>query len=42
MVSQSIDFGPLVVGSSSIVLILFDVLIDVRLKLHHPKGGGGG
>ena len=40
MVSQPIEFGRLVVSSGSIVLILFDTLIDVRLKLHHPKGGG--
>ena len=38
MVSQPIDLGRLVVSSGSIVLILFDTLIDVRLKLHHPKG----
>ena len=42
MLSQPIDLGRLVVNSGSIVLILFDTLIDVRLKLHHPKGGWGG
>ena len=41
MVSQPIDLGRLVVSSSSIVLILFDTLIDVRLRLHHKKGGWG-
>ena len=40
MVSQPIDLDQLVVSSGSIVLILFDTLIDVRLKLHHPGGGG--
>ena len=41
MVSQPIDLGRLVVSSGSIVLILFDTLIDVRLKLNHPKGDWG-
>ena len=38
MVSQSIDLGLFVVSSGSIILILFDTLIDVSLKLHHPGG----
>ena len=44
MVSQPFDLGWLVVSSDSIVLLLFDKLIDVRLKLQHPEGGwsGGG
>ena len=42
MVSQPINLGQLVVSSGSIVLILFVTLIDVRLKLHPPKGGWGG
>ena len=36
MVSQPIDLGWLVVGSGPIDLLLFETLIDVRLKLHHP------
>ena len=39
MVSHPIDLDRLVVNSGSIVLILFDNLIDIRLKTHHPKGG---
>ena len=42
MVSQPIDLGQLVVSSGSIVLILFDTLIDFRLNLYHPKGGWSG
>ena len=40
MVSQPIDLGRLVVSSGSV--IFFDTPFDVRLKLHHPKGGWGG
>ena len=39
MVSQPIDLGWLVVCSGSFDLILFDTLVDVMLKLHHPLGG---
>jgi hypothetical protein len=44
MVSHPIDLDQLVISSGYIVLILFDTLIDIRLKLYHPKGGwdGGG
>ena len=41
MVSQPIDLGQLVVSSGFIFIILFDTLIDDRLKLHRPKRGWG-